>query len=202
MTAWSAPSAMGPVRGSAPRPVGEEHRQADFGPGGQRRCSAASWTCSAMPQDEAGPVRRQGPTCPIHRPAPAYDEQTGGQELLVTGIKVIDLLIPVRQGRQGGPVRGRRASARPSTCSNSSTTSPSSTRACRYSRASASAPVKANDFYHEMKESGVLDKVAMVYGQMKRAARAIVCVWALTGLTMAGVFSVTRSRPTAGAATC
>ena len=59
------------------------------------------------PQDNRGPVAAES-TLPIHRPAPAFDEQAGGQDLLVTGIKVIDLLVPVRQGRQGRPVRRRR----------------------------------------------------------------------------------------------
>ena len=53
------------------------------------------------PQDEAGPIETKD-RLPIHRPAPAYDEQTGGQELLVTGIKVIDLLIPFAKGGKVG----------------------------------------------------------------------------------------------------
>ena len=53
------------------------------------------------PQDERGPVNA-AVHLPIHRPAPAYDEQAGGQDLLVTGIKVIDLLVPFAKGGKVG----------------------------------------------------------------------------------------------------
>src|ERR1700722_11104237 len=53
------------------------------------------------PQDERGPVKAKE-YLPIHRPAPAYDEQAGGQDLLVTGIKVIDLLVPFAKGGKVG----------------------------------------------------------------------------------------------------
>jgi F-type H+-transporting ATPase subunit beta len=53
------------------------------------------------PQDERGPVLATE-YLPIHRPAPAYDEQAGGQDLLVTGIKVIDLLVPFAKGGKVG----------------------------------------------------------------------------------------------------
>src|SRR5258706_4214292 len=60
-----------------------------------------------VPQDNRGPVHAKE-TLPIHRPAPSYDEQAGGQDLLVTGIKVIDLLVAFAQGRQVGLVGGAR----------------------------------------------------------------------------------------------
>ena len=53
------------------------------------------------PQDNRGPVETKD-HWPIHRPAPAYDEQAGGQDLLVTGIKVIDLLVPFAKGGKVG----------------------------------------------------------------------------------------------------
>jgi len=53
------------------------------------------------PQDNRGPVKVDE-YLPIHRPAPAYDEQAGGQDLLVTGIKVIDLLVPFAKGGKVG----------------------------------------------------------------------------------------------------
>ena len=53
------------------------------------------------PQDEGGPIKTQD-VLPIHRPAPAYDEQTGSQDLLETGIKVIDLLVPFAKGGKIG----------------------------------------------------------------------------------------------------
>jgi len=67
------------------------------------------------PQDEKGPIQGSD-TLPIHRPAPAYDEQAGGQDLLVTGIKVIDLLVPFAKGGKVG-LFAAPGSARPSTCS-------------------------------------------------------------------------------------
>jgi len=54
-----------------------------------------------VPQDNRGPVNAKE-HLPIHRPAPAFDEQTGGQDLLVTGIKVIDLLVPFAKGGKIG----------------------------------------------------------------------------------------------------
>src|SRR3981081_297806 len=67
------------------------------------------------PQEEAGPGAATE-YWPIHRPSPAYDEQTGGQELLVTGIKVIDLLIPFAKGGKvglfGGAGVGQKANMR------------------------------------------------------------------------------------------
>jgi F-type H+-transporting ATPase subunit beta len=130
------------------------------------------------PQDEAGPVAATE-YWPIHRPAPAYDEQTGGQELLVTGIKVIDLLIPFAKGGKvglfGGAGVGKTVNI-----------------AKQHSGLSVFAGVgertrEGNDFYHEMKDSGVLDKVAMVYGQMNEPPGNRLRV-ALTGLTMAEYF--------------
>src|SRR6202044_2170174 len=53
------------------------------------------------PQDNRGPVQTKE-YLPIHRPAPSYDEQAGGQDLLVTGIKVIDLLVPFAKGGKVG----------------------------------------------------------------------------------------------------
>src|SRR5580765_6915484 len=54
-----------------------------------------------LPQDNRGPVQTKD-RLPIHRPAPSYDEQAGGQDLLVTGIKVIDLLVPFAKGGKVG----------------------------------------------------------------------------------------------------
>jgi F-type H+/Na+-transporting ATPase subunit beta len=65
------------------------------------------------PQDNRGPVASKD-TLPIHRPAPSYDEQAGGQDLLVTGIKVIDLLCPFAKGGKVG-LFGGAGVARPST---------------------------------------------------------------------------------------
>ncbi|MBM5811107.1 MAG: F0F1 ATP synthase subunit beta [Gammaproteobacteria bacterium] len=137
------------------------------------------------PQDEAGPVRTEQ-RWPIHRPAPSYDEQTGGQDLLETGIKVIDLLVPFAKGGKiglfGGAGVGKTVNMMELI----------NNIAKAHSGLSVFAGVgertrEGNDFYHEMKESGVLDKVAMVYGQMNEPPGNRLRV-GLTGLTMAEFF--------------
>ena len=137
------------------------------------------------PQDEAGPVRTEH-HWPIHRPAPAYDEQAGGQDLLETGIKVIDLLVPFAKGGKiglfGGAGVGKTVNMMELI----------NNIAKAHSGLSVFAGVgertrEGNDFYHEMRESGVLDKVAMVYGQMNEPPGNRLRV-ALTGLTMAEFF--------------
>jgi F-type H+-transporting ATPase subunit beta len=137
------------------------------------------------PQAEAGPV--QGAEYwPIHRAAPSYDEQAGGQDLLVTGIKVIDLLIPFAKGGKiglfGGAGVGKTVNMMELI----------NNIAKAHAGLSVFAGVgertrEGNDFYHEMKDSGVLDKVAMVYGQMNEPPGNRLRV-ALSGLTMAEYF--------------
>ena len=137
------------------------------------------------PQDEAGPVQVTE-HWPIHRAAPSYDEQSGGQDLLVTGIKVIDLHIPFAKGGKiglfGGAGVGKTVNMMELI----------NNIAKAHAGLSVFAGVgertrEGNDFYHEMKESGVLDKVAMVYGQMNEPPGNRLRV-ALTGLTMAEYF--------------
>jgi len=144
------------------------------------------------PQDEKGPVQAQD-HWPIHRPAPAYDEQAGGQELLVTGIKVIDLLIPFAKGGKVGLFGGAGVGKTVNMLELINNI------AKQHSGLSVFAGVgertrEGNDFYHEMIESGVIDtqdlsnsKVAMVYGQMNEPPGNRLRV-ALTGLTMAEYF--------------
>ena len=137
------------------------------------------------PQDEAGPIDAKE-FLPIHRPAPAYDEQTGGQELLVTGIKVIDLLIPFAKGGKVGLFGGAGVGKTVNMLELINNI------AKQHAGLSVFAGVgertrEGNDFYHEMKDSGVLDKVAMVYGQMNEPPGNRLRV-ALTGLTMAEYF--------------
>ncbi len=132
-------------------------------------------------------------TLPIHRPAPAYDEQAGGQDLLVTGIKVIDLLVPFAKGGKVGLFGGAGVGKTVNMLELINNI------AKQYSGLSVFAGVgertrEGNDFYHEMIESGVIDKdnlgnskVAMVYGQMNEPPGNRLRV-ALTGLTMAEYF--------------
>ena len=137
------------------------------------------------PIDHAGPVdaaeRR-----PIHRPAPSFQEQAGGGELLETGIKVIDLLCPFAKGGKiglfGGAGVGKTVNMMELIRN----------IAIEHSGYSVFAGVgertrEGNDFYHEMRESDVLDKVALVYGQMNEPPGNRLRV-ALTGLTMAEHF--------------
>ena len=144
------------------------------------------------PQDEKGPVVATE-YLPIHRPAPPYDEQAGGQDLLVTGIKVIDLLVPFAKGGKVGLFGGAGVGKTVNMLELINNI------AKQYSGLSVFAGVgertrEGNDFYHEMIESGVIDKdnlanskVAMVYGQMNEPPGNRLRV-ALTGLTMAEYF--------------
>src|SRR5687767_1861663 len=144
------------------------------------------------PQDEKGPVQTQT-LMPIHRAAPSYDEQAGGQDLLVTGIKVIDLLIPFAKGGKVGLFGGAGVGKTVNMLELINNI------AKQHSGLSVFAGVgertrEGNDFYHEMAESGVIDlknlensKVAMVYGQMNEPPGNRLRV-ALTGLTMAEYF--------------
>src|SRR4029079_11216993 len=145
-----------------------------------------------VPQDNRGPVASDE-TLAIHRPAPSYDEQAGGQDLLVTGIKVIDLLVPFAKGGKVGLFGGAGVGKTVNMLELINNI------AKQYSGLSVFAgvgerPRDGNDFYHEMIESGVIDKdtlsnskVAMVYGQMNEPPGNRLRV-ALSGLTMAEFF--------------
>jgi len=138
-----------------------------------------------QPEDEAGPVETDV-TMSIHRKAPSYDEQSGGTELLEVGIKVIDLLCPFAKGGKVGLFGGAGVGKTVNMMELINNI------AKAHSGLSVFAGVgertrEGNDFYHEMKDSGVLDKVAMVYGQMNEPPGNRLRV-ALTGLTMAEYF--------------
>ena len=137
------------------------------------------------PIDEAGPIgeeERWG----IHRPAPSYAEQSGSNELLETGIKVIDLVCPFAKGGKVGLFGGAGVGKTVNMMELIRNI------AIEHSGYSVFAGVgertrEGNDFYHEMKDSNVLDKVALVYGQMNEPPGNRLRV-ALTGLTMAEKF--------------
>ncbi|MEY2862567.1 MAG: synthase subunit beta [Pseudomonadota bacterium] len=137
------------------------------------------------PIDEAGPVETET-TWAIHRAAPSYAEQSGSTELLETGIKVIDLLCPFAKGGKVGLFGGAGVGKTVNMMELINNI------AKAHSGLSVFAGVgertrEGNDFYHEMKDSGVVDKVAMVYGQMNEPPGNRLRV-ALTGLTMAEYF--------------
>src|SRR5690606_32919138 len=134
------------------------------------------------PIDEAGPVATEA-RLPIHRSAPSYAEQAASTDLLETGIKVIDLLCPFAKGGKVGLFGGAGVGKTVNMMEllNNIAKAPSGL--------SVFAGVgertrEGNDFYPEMKDSNVLDKVAMVYGQMSEPPGNRLRV-ALTGLTMA-----------------
>ncbi len=137
------------------------------------------------PIDEKGPVGEQE-RWGIHRKAPTFEEQAGGNELLETGIKVIDLVCPFAKGGKVGLFGGAGVGKTVNMMELINNI------AKAHSGLSVFAGVgertrEGNDFYHEMKESNVLDKVAMVYGQMNEPPGNRLRV-ALTGLTMAEFF--------------
>ena len=137
------------------------------------------------PVDEAGPINADA-TREIHQPAPKFDELSGSTELLETGIKVIDLLCPFAKGGQVGLFGGAGVGKTVNMMELINNI------AKAHSGLSVFAGVgertrEGNDFYHEMKDSNVLDKVAMVYGQMNEPPGNRLRV-ALTGLSMAEYF--------------
>ncbi|MFX7459433.1 F0F1 ATP synthase subunit beta [Acinetobacter baumannii] len=137
------------------------------------------------PIDEAGPVATEE-RLPIHRQAPSYAEQAASTDLLETGIKVIDLLCPFAKGGKVGLFGGAGVGKTVNMMELINNI------AKAHSGLSVFAGVgertrEGNDFYHEMKDSNVLDKVAMVYGQMNEPPGNRLRV-ALTGLTIAEYF--------------
>lgn len=138
-----------------------------------------------QPIDEKGPIN-DCEYLPIHRSPPKFDELVGTAELLVTGIKVIDLVCPFAKGGKVGLFGGAGVGK--------TVTMMELIRniAAEHSGYSVFAGVgertrEGNDFYNEMKESNVLDKVSLVYGQMNEPPGNRLRV-ALTGLTMAESF--------------
>ena len=137
------------------------------------------------PIDEAGEIGNEE-SWAIHRAAPAFDEQAASQELLETGIKVIDLMCPFAKGGKVGLFGGAGVGKTVNMMELIRNI------AIEHSGFSVFAGVgertrEGNDFYHEMKDSNVLDKVALVYGQMNEPPGNRLRV-ALTGLTMAEYF--------------
>ena len=137
------------------------------------------------PVDNAGEVATERRD-PIHREPPSYAEQAANVEILETGVKVIDLIMPIAKGGKiglfGGAGVGKTVTLMELI----------NNIAVQQEGLSVFAGVgertrEGNDFYYEMKEAGVLDKVAMVYGQMNEPPGNRLRV-ALSGLTMAEYF--------------
>jgi F-type H+-transporting ATPase subunit beta len=137
------------------------------------------------PIDEMGPIGAEQNRS-IHQKAPAFDELSASTELLETGIKVIDLVCPFAKGGKVGLFGGAGVGKTVNMMELIRNI------AIEHSGYSVFAGVgertrEGNDFYHEMKDSNVLDKVALVYGQMNEPPGNRLRV-ALTGLTMAEHF--------------
>ena len=137
------------------------------------------------PIDEKGKIKSEE-TMPIHRKAPSFEDQADSSELLETGIKVIDLICPFAKGGKvglfGGAGVGKTVNMQELIRN----------IAYEHSGFSVFAGVgertrEGNDMYHEMIEGGVLDKVALVYGQMNEPPGNRLRV-GLSGLTMAEKF--------------
>ncbi len=153
-------------------PVGEE-------------CLGRVFNLLGDPIDEAGPVSAQE-EWPIHRPAPAYEDQMPATEILETGIKVIDLICPYAKGGKiglfGGAGVGKTVLIQEliyniATAHNGYSVFTGVGERTR----------EGNDLYNEMTESGVIKKTAMVFGQMNEPPGARMRV-GLSGLTMAEYF--------------
>ncbi len=137
------------------------------------------------PVDEKGPINEET-TWSIHRKAPSFQELSASNELLETGIKVIDLICPFAKGGKVGLFGGAGVGKTVNMMELIRNI------AIEHSGYSVFAGVgertrEGNDFYHEMKESKVLDKVSLVYGQMNEPPGNRLRV-ALSGLTMAEYF--------------
>ncbi|MDD7804092.1 MAG: F0F1 ATP synthase subunit beta, partial [Endozoicomonas sp. (ex Botrylloides leachii)] len=137
------------------------------------------------PIDEKGPIGEKTRAA-IHRKPPSYAEQSSSNELLETGIKVIDLVVPFAKGGKVGLFGGAGVGKTVNMMELIRNI------AIEHSGFSVFAGVgertrEGNDFYHEMQESNVLDKVSLVYGQMNEPPGNRLRV-ALTGLTMAEQF--------------
>ena len=137
------------------------------------------------PIDEKGPIGEEQ-RLSIHREAPSFAEQAASQELLETGIKVIDLICPFAKGGKVGLFGGAGVGKTVNMMELIRNI------AIEHSGYSVFAGVgertrEGNDFYHEMKDSNVLDKVSLVYGQMNEPPGNRLRV-SLTGLTIGESF--------------
>ncbi|HTK91924.1 MAG TPA: F0F1 ATP synthase subunit beta [Verrucomicrobiae bacterium] len=137
------------------------------------------------PVDKMGPIKATK-TYPIHRPAPAFDQQSTKVEMFETGIKVVDLLEPYTRGGKtglfGGAGVGKTVLIQELI----------NNIAKQHGGISVFAGVgertrEGNDLYHEMKESGVIDKTALIFGQMTEPPGSRLRV-GLTGVTAAEYF--------------
>ena len=144
------------------------------------------------PIDPGEPISESQTRWPIHRPPPSFSEQETSAAVLETGVKVIDLVAPLAKGGKVGLFGGA------GTGKTVTNTELIRNLATEHGGLSVFAGVgersrEGNDLWHEMEESGVLDKTALVYGQMKEPPGVRLRV-ALSGLTMAEYFRDEENR--------
>ncbi|MEZ9567493.1 F0F1 ATP synthase subunit beta [Vibrio splendidus] len=138
-----------------------------------------------QPIDECGEIGQKD-SYEIHREAPSYEEQANSTELLETGVKVIDLICPFAKGGKIGLFGGAGVGKTVNMMELINNIAKAHSGLSVFTGVGERTR-EGNDFYYEMKEAGVLDKVAMVYGQMNEPPGNRLRV-ALTGLTMAERF--------------
>ena len=148
-------------------------------------CLGRVFNLLGQPIDEAGPVQAQE-HWPIHRPAPAYDEQESTTEILETGIKVIDLICPYAKGGKIGLFGGAGVGKTVLIMELINNVAKAQNGISVFTGVGERTR-EGNDLYREMNESGVISKTAMVYGQMNEPPGARMRV-GLSGLTMAEYF--------------
>ncbi len=149
------------------------------------QCLGRVFNLLGQPIDEAGPVEA-GEQWPIHRSAPAYDEQEAATEILETGIKVVDLICPYAKGGKIGLFGGAGVGKTVLIMELINNVAKAQGGISVFTGVGERTR-EGNDLYREMTESGVIKKTAMVYGQMNEPPGARMRV-GLSGLTMAEYF--------------
>ena len=148
-------------------------------------CLGRVFNLLGEPIDEAGPVQAQE-TWPIHRSAPSYEEQESATEILETGIKVVDLICPYAKGGKIGLFGGAGVGKTVLIMELINNVAKAQGGISVFTGVGERTR-EGNDLYREMTESGVINKTAMVYGQMNEPPGARMRV-GLSGLTMAEYF--------------
>ncbi len=148
-------------------------------------CLGRVFNLLGQPIDEAGEVKA-AERWPIHRPAPAYDEQESATEILETGIKVVDLICPYAKGGKIGLFGGAGVGKTVLIMELINNVAKAHGGISVFTGVGERTR-EGNDLYNEMQESGVIEKTAMVYGQMNEPPGARMRV-GLSGLTMAEYF--------------
>lgn len=138
-----------------------------------------------QPVDEKGPIGQKEDWV-IHRPAPDYSEQSSTTEILETGIKVMDLICPFAKGGKVGLFGGAGVGKTVNMMELINNIAKAHSGLSVFTGVGERTR-EGNDFYHEMQESNVIDKVSMIYGQMNEPPGNRLRV-ALTGLTVAEKF--------------